>query len=554
MQVADIKTIHKANSTNHCHEEGDVVHLSVDGVAETKSTNISIDVYSLQFKGCKDIYPIRIVRPINKQHLDHQEQLRAVLQDVTRNQLKIEAMVADNPKRAFLRFSMQFSSKNGCEYCFETGVSFRKCNTEKTNIFVCKMQKQKKDLSDEIKLLGQEKDSEKIKTLQKLIQNLDEAERIAKKQKISTHVVWPANTRVGEQRTREKILEIVDKIESGIDMSPEEKKGIKGRSLLLDIEGFDFILGIQTEYMHLVALGLVKRLLELCFNIGESRPRQIQTKLASTEKFNESMKNVKFPKESSRRARKLDLSVMKAQEMRNILIFLFPLVTQCLSIEKEIKLWEMFAFMVRACILPENEYEIINIASIEYCLKKFYILYEQLYGVQNCTYSVHVFCSHLLKMRKSGPLTDTSAFKFEAFYAELRNSFAPGTPSVLKQMFQSIILRRILSHHVCKEKIFHSEKDTALECNSLIYVFENNVHVIYKIQSIQNDTFICHQIGNHPVEFQCTTMLNWASVGVYRKGGLSSVDVHVKKQCVAGKVIKVDKYLITCPANILREK
>ena len=531
-----------------------MVQLSVDGVAESKSTTISLDVYSLQFKGCKDIYPVRIIRPINKQYLDNQDQLRSVLNDVVRNGLQIEAMVADNPKRAFLRFSLQFSSKNGCEYCFQTGVSFRKCNNEESNSFVDKMKQQKKDVLNQIKLLDQETNSEQIKTLQTLLQNIEEAEKMVKKQKKSSHIVWPANTRDGEPRTVEKILEIVEKIESGIELSLAEKKGIKGRSLLLDIEGFDFIHGIQTEYMHLVALGVVKRLLELCFNVGELRPRQIKTKLASTEKFNESMKNVKFPKESSRRARKLDLSVMKAQEMRNILIFLFPLVTQCLSLEKEIKIWEMFAFMVRACILPEMEYANVNVINIKYCLKHFYILYEQLYGVQNCTYSVHVFCSHLLQMRKSGPLTETSAFKFEAFYAELRNSFQPGTPSVLKQMFQSIILKRILSSHVCKETIFYSEKDTALECNSLIYVYENNVHVIYKIQSIRNDTFICNQLGNHQAEFPCTTMLNWSSVGVYRKGGLSSVDVHVKKQCVAGKVIKVHNYLITCPVNILREK
>ena len=334
----------------------------------------------------------------------------------------------------------------------------------------------------------------------------------------------------------------------------KQKKGIKGRSLLLDIENFNFVISIPTEYMHLTSLGVVKRLLELCFSVGESRPRVKKDKLTPPTKFNEAMKNIKFFREFSRRARKLDLSIMKAQELRNVVLFLFTLITECLTDEREVKLWEMLAFMVRACILPEEEFSYVNKDSIKYCLKHFYIIYEQLFGPQNCTYSIHVLCSHLFQIREAGPLTETSAFKFEAFYAELRHAFQPGTTSVLKQMFQSVILKRMLSNHVCEESICYREKDTALECNSLIYCFENNVHVIYKIQSRDNDSFICNQMGNHQTTFPCTNMLNWSSVGVYRKGGLSCENVVVKKDHIAGKVIRVKNLLITCPVNVLREK
>lgn len=145
----------------------------------------------------------------------------------------------------------------------------------------------------------------------------------------------------------------------------------------------------------------------------------------------------------------------------------------------------MLAFMVRACVLPEEEFAHVNGNEIKYCQKKFYTAFQQLFGEKNCTYSVHVFSSHLPQMRSQGPLTETSAFIFESFYAELRNSFQPGTVSVVKQMFQSVLLKRMLSNHVCRETIFYSEKDTSLECNSLIYVFQNNVHVIYKIKKNQ---------------------------------------------------------------------
>ena len=144
----------------------------------------------------------------------------------------------------------------------------------------------------------------------------------------------------------------------------------------------------------------------------------------------------------------------------------------------------MLAFMVRACILPEEEFQAVNVNSIKYCQKHFYITYQQLFGERNCTYSIHVISSHIFQMRAKGPLTEVSAYKFESFYGELRNSFQPGTVSVVKQMFQSVLLKRMLSKHVCYESIYYSEKDTALECNNLIYVFESNTHVIYKIKSI----------------------------------------------------------------------
>ena len=344
-------------------------------------------------------------------------------------------------------------------------------------------------------------------------------------------------------------------METNPDMPKSEKKGIKGRSILLDLDYFDYVLSIPTEYMHLVCLGSVERLIEVTFTVGETRTRITKKPLASPFIFNECMKTIKMFKEFSRRGRKLDLAVMKAQELRNVLIFYFPIVTKCLNGKKnEIKVWEMLSFMIRACILPENEFENVNQNQISYCQKNFYLLFQKLYGCKNCTYSIHTMSSHLKQMRAPGPLTETSAFRFENFYAELRRSFQPGTNSVVKQMLQNVMLKRILSKHVCEETIFFRAKDTPLECNSIIYVYENSKHLVYKIKTIHNDIFICNQIGNHEINLPNTEMLNWSSVGVYRKGGMSSVNVNIDRKDVAGKVLIVEKYLITCPNNILREK
>ena len=553
VSVSAIKKVYEANHNKIPPNAS--VQLSLDGVSETKSTAISLDVYSLRFLGCRDVYPVRIIRPIVKNQVDHQEQFALVLNSISANNLKLHSVVADNPKRSFLLSRMQHSARYGCEYCFGCGVLFQNIREDHNSDIVKKLSQQRKDITEQLQNLDQDKDKDQCSYLKSILENLSEAEKMSKAPKKHSHIVWPASTMNCEPRTKEKIVDICEQIEAGNELTPAQAKGIKGRSLLLNIEYFDFVGAVPTEYMHLVSLGSVKRLLELCFSVGENRSRIIKRPLTHPDIFNELMKDIKMFKEFARRARNLDLSVLKAQELRNLLIFFFPIITKCLDKnEKEIKVWEMFAFMIRACILPENEFQSVNVNQITYCQKHFYQSYEQLYGPKNCTYSIHVVSSHLQQMRSLGPLTETSAFCFESFYAELRRSFQPGTTSVVKQMFQSVFLKRQLCKHVCEEKIYLREKDTAMESNCLIYVYENNKHVIYKIKTIDNENLICNQLGNLEVEFTNTPMLNWSSVGVYRKGGLSSVDVNISRNAVAGKVIKVDKYLITCPNNILREK
>ena len=557
MQISDLVKIHAANSNTHFQGEHRAIQLSLDGVSESKSTNTSLDVYSVKFEGCRDVYPLKIIRPLNKYPIDSKKQLAEVLQAILRENIILKSIVADNPKRSFLRDSLQHSGKFGCEYCFQSGVPFSTTSPDESSAFLQCLRDQQNGIKEQLNELIQNNDTDtvQIEALTAILKSLEEAEKLGKKQKKSSHIVWPAYTFDGEMRTKEKILEIVNQIEENENMSQSEKKGIKGRSLLLAIDYFDYVFGISTEYMHSTSLGLVKRMLELTFSVGETRYRNIKRPLTPPAMFNDLMKNVKVFKECSRRARKLDLAVMKAQELRNILILFFPLITKCLTgHDKEIRLWEMLAFMIRACILPEAEYQNVNVNSIKYCQKNYYLTYQHLFGTRNCTYSVHVVSSHVGDMRKYGPLTETSAFRFKNFYAELRNSFKPGTVSVVKQMFQNFLLKRIISNHVCCEKIYLREKDTAMECNSLIYTYENNNHVIYKIKAIENDNLICNQLGNHPVQLPNTSTLNWSSVGVYRKGGLCSLDVIVPRKSVAGKVIKVDVYLITCPANVLREK
>ena len=382
------KYIHKIH-TQSCpqvHNGPLPTQLSADGVSECRSNNISIDVYSTRFIGCKQVYPHRLVRPISKGYANDQHHLNLVVQDLKNSSFNIKHFVGDNPVRARAKMVLNHASLFPCEYCFSIG----------TRIQIS-----------------------------------------SKNMKKITKIVWPASSRNGEPKTSEAVLEIVNEIEENPDMNRLDKKGIVGRSCLFSIPHFDFVRDAPAEFMHNCCLGVVKRMVELTFNIGEKRTRVTERKLSSTAEFNKCMLETKVPRETSRRARKLDLAVMKAQELRNLLLLFFPHILQSIeSNAKERKLWLLLVFMIRTCTLPTEEFLPYHIEKLDTVCAEFYNLYEKLFGQVNCTYNTHVVGSHLMDMRAHGPLTFTSAFGFESFYGEMRHAFAPGTQSTLKQIFK----------------------------------------------------------------------------------------------------------------------
>ena len=188
------------------------------------------------------------------------------------------------------------------------------------------------------------------------------------------------------------------------------------------------------------------------------------------------------------------------------------------------------------------------------CSKKVYQIYEKLFGAVNCTYNTHTVFSHITEIRAHGPLTETSTFSFESFYGELKNCYVPGTPSPLKQAFKKVLLKRALSPHCCKIPITYSPKETSLQNDSLIYIWKNNIHNMFKIVDVIGEDLVCNKIITSECSFDDTD-LPWKTVGVFDFGEIDETEfIEVDKNEISGKVILVNDLLITCPLNILREK
>lgn len=511
-------------------------------------------MFTIRFNQCQTIYPLQIIRPIGKYKLDNQHFLDEFLTDCCINNCIIEAFIGDKPVRSNAKLCKSSSSYYPCEYCESKGLL---CNTMDREL-----KAKKKKLHEELNRINNQianaedtnniEQIEVLRTVQKTV-----TESIKAMNKKNNHIVWPASTRNGPTRTMEKVRDIVEQLDNNEIIGSDESKGIMGHSLLLDIPYFDFIIDATVEYLHGVCLGVVKRMIVLTFNVGEIRQRNTTRKLSSVSDFNKKMTKIKVVREYSRRARNLDFSVMKGQEFRNIIIVFFPIVIDCIPpSSKERRLWLLLAFMIRLCVLPEIEYQAVDNTEdiLDYCGKQFYDLYEKLFHARNCSYYTHMIGSHMPQIRAKGPLTFTSAFPFESFYGELRHSFTPGTVNPLKQIMENIMLKRSISHHTCKSKIFFSPKESNLESNSLVYTFKENKYEFYKIQAIENNVFQCFKVGKYVHTLPETPTLHWDQIGVFQAGGISDDIVHVRKHDIAGKVLAVNELFLTCPNNVLLEK
>ena len=530
----------------------------------------------MKFNHCRNIYSVRIIKPHERYKYDEQSQLKAVLEDINNNDVVIDCAVFDKPKRSTVTCTKNHASKFPCEYCQNCAV-YHVCSNKKNKSVVKKRYELLENtIQQQIQQLqaNQEDSSEEngqIDLLEQQLATLKEEKENELSKQGRTKLTWPASTSARNPRTLENITAIVNEIEANPEITetdPDFCKGIKGRSLFLNQPYFHLIKDIPTEYMHICCFGVVKRLVELCFKVGDNRERVTQRRLSPPELFNEKIKAIQVHREFGRRCRNLDFGVLKAAEFRNIILFFFPIILDCIEeqYKDEKKMWLHLVYMIRACVIPNEEFRYVKTKDVECACQKFYKLYEKLYGKVNCSYSIHVVGSHLLEMRGNRPLTHKSAFKFESFFSEMRGMYQPGTCSPLKQILQNCYIKRLLEHHTCeKTTFFQPEKKPVAgkkfnppkENNHLVYVFndENQKITMYNIVEIlNNDEFRCQIQGKFTLKMQLTPEYDWGKVGVFKIGPLSDDTYVINRNQISGKVMKVNGYLITCPLNVLHEQ
>lgn len=276
-----------------------ILDFSVDGVPESKSGGVSIDVLSVRFPGCRHVYSIGVLQPAKKgMGLSDSILITKLLSSIRELNLTVRWVIADAPKRAKLLGMKQHNSTFSCQYC------------------LCK------------KLDGN----------------------------------FPKSTMNSPERTWSSVMDTVRAIEQGrinIKRAPaEEYKSIVGRSLLCGLRSFAVLDQVPAERLHLVDLGITKRMIGMMYDfpLGKNDKRKPVTfRPAPREKLNSAMKNCKSVSDMSRRPRAVDPANWKAQEFKYLLLGFWPVVSGTCD-KTCIRVWLLTVFLVRAVCLPDQDY------------------------------------------------------------------------------------------------------------------------------------------------------------------------------------------------------
>jgi len=101
-----------------------------------------------------------------------------------------------------------------------------------------------------------------------------------------------------------------------------------GRSVLLDIQNFNIISQIPLDYMHMICIGVMKKLINLWIS-GPLKTRCLSSqKIKNISKFLRDIRPF-IPREFARRPRELeDYTQWKATEFRQFLLYIGPVILQ----------------------------------------------------------------------------------------------------------------------------------------------------------------------------------------------------------------------------------
>ncbi len=174
---------------------------------------------------------------------------------------------------------------------------------------------------------------------------------------------------------------------------------------------FGLVSGAPLDYMHLVCLGVTKKLLKAW--VKGPLPYKIKTKDIITISTSLSNLSRTCPNEFNRKPRTLkELDLWKATEFRSFLLYTGPVVLKRVLSSKLYNHFMIFSTAIRILASPcATNLEWNTYA--DKLLQKFVSLIPTLYSQEFLVYNVHSLV-HLCKdAMKHGPLDKFSAFKYE---------------------------------------------------------------------------------------------------------------------------------------------
>lgn len=192
-----------------------------------------------------------------------------------------------------------------------------------------------------------------------------------------------------------------------------------GKCILCEIPGFGPVSRVPRDYMHLVLLGLVKKLIWLWI-LGPPGIRLDQDKINRINKRLQYLRNTK-PSEFNRRPRSIrDFKNWKATEFRSFLLYTGPVVVQDILNEEKYKnflaLHTAIGILCSAVHIEKSE----NIDYAHELLRYFISSFQHIYGEIFMSHNFHNVLHVCEDVKKYGNLDSFSAFRFENYMSVIK--------------------------------------------------------------------------------------------------------------------------------------
>lgn len=197
-------------------------------------------------------------------------------------------------------------------------------------------------------------------------------------------------------------------------------RGIKGPSILMTIPIFNIISSFVPDYMHCVLLGVVRTIVDACFDSSYSDKPWYMGKFLL--EFDRRLTKIKPPSEISRTPRSInDRKLWKASEWKNYLLYYsIPCMTNLMP-SKYIKHWFLLTFSISIFLkdkITTHEFDVAKAA-----VQKFVTQVESLYGKEFVKYNVHMLLHIPKSVQNFGALWSHSAFPYEHYNGILGKLF-----------------------------------------------------------------------------------------------------------------------------------
>ena len=261
-------------------------------------------------------------------------------------------------------------------------------------------------------------------------------------------------------------------------------------SPLVKIDDFDCIKGFILDYMHLVCLGITKRILiflksgpRIC-KLSNSQVLEISAKLISF--------NGKLPSDFAKQPRSLeDLLFWKATEFREFLLYLGVIVLKGIVSDAIYEHFLTFSIAMRILLSENDEFrsyylDYANNLLVYFCKKA-----KFLYGNTFCVYNVHCITHVHDDVKNFGcSLNKLSSFPFENYMQTLKK-YIKNSKSPIVQV----------AKHLSELENLHFMKNTKTLVNKVSTRFRDSLFLLEDstfcfIEEIDGENCICDTFKN----------------------------------------------------------